>query len=128
MVMDEEIKRLIERKAMELAFRAVERKPAIKPQAVLSDEDVIRELKMIVKGERASEIIEGAYALYGKAAVEVFRRLVEMFRQGRVKEFWDHELYMLLENLGLRVPLKTRVRIVRHGREERIGENLTSQD
>ena len=129
MTVDEEVRRLIERKALEIASRSLERRvPMEVGGRVETDDDVVREVKLIVKGDRAREIVDGAYELYGRAAVEVFRRIIELYRQGRIRELWDYELYSLLERLGLRVPLRTRVRIVRHGREESIGERLSSQD
>lgn len=84
--------------------------------------DVVGELKRIVKGDRAAEIIDGAIRLYGDAAINVFSQILKLHKEGALGELTDADLYQILENLGLHVPIKTRIRIVRHGREERIGE------
>lgn len=62
--------------------------------------------------------------LYGDTAVQVFRQLAELYLSGRLGGLQDYELYQVLERLGgLHVPLRTRIRIVRHGREESIGSS-----
>ncbi|MFP3195943.1 MAG: DNA-binding protein [Caldivirga sp.] len=86
--------------------------------------DVVAEVKAMTKGERAGEIIDKAVKLYGEAALAVFRQLVKLHRDGALGELTDAELYNILENVGLHVPIETRVRIVRHGEERRIGEDL----
>ncbi len=87
----------------------------------LTNEEVIQLIRQITKGERAGEIIDNALQLYGDTAVQVFRQLVELYLSGRLGELQDSELYQILERVGLHVPLRTRIRIVRHGREENIG-------
>jgi len=86
--------------------------------------DVVAEVKAMTKGERAGEIIDKAVRLYGEAALTVFRQLIKLHRDGALGELTDAELYNILENVGLHVPIETRVRIVRHGQERRIGEEL----
>ncbi|MFP3074406.1 MAG: hypothetical protein RXR04_04870, partial [Caldivirga sp.] len=86
--------------------------------------DVVAEVKAMTKGERAGEIIDKAVKLYGEAALAVFRQLVKLHRDGALGELTDGELYNILENVGLHIPIETRVRIVRHGEERRIGEDL----
>ncbi|WP_054853935.1 hypothetical protein [Vulcanisaeta distributa] len=82
----------------------------------LTREEVIQLIRQITKGERAGEIIDNALQLYGDTAVQVFRQLVELHLGGKLGELQDYELYQILERVGLHVPLRTRVRIVRHGR------------
>ncbi|WP_291764431.1 DNA-binding protein [Caldivirga sp. UBA161] len=83
--------------------------------------DVVGEIKAMVKGERAGEIINKAIEIYGEAALSVFRQLIKLRRDGAISELTDGELYNILENVGLHVPIETKVRIVRHGKEEKIG-------
>jgi hypothetical protein len=35
----------------------------------------------------------------------------------------DHELYEILLRAGFKVPVKTEIKIVRHGREYKLGES-----
>ena len=121
-MVDDEIEKILAKKASQLYRAAIER--STKPARVV-EEDPVEAVKRIVKGERAREIIETALELYGDAAKNVFRQLVELFRSGQIGELHDYELYQILEQLGLDVPIKTRVRIVkRGGREESLGEAL----
>ncbi len=83
--------------------------------------DVVSEIKAMVKGERAEEIINKAVKIYGESALAVFRQLIKLRRDGAISELTDGELYNILENVGLHVPIETKIRIVRHGKEEKIG-------
>ncbi|WP_243677812.1 DNA-binding protein [Vulcanisaeta distributa] len=87
----------------------------------LTRDEIIQVIREITKGDRAGEIIDNALQLYGDTAVQVFKQLVELYLNGRLSELQDYELYQILERVGLHVPLRTRIRIVRHGREESIG-------
>lgn len=84
--------------------------------------NVVAEIKAITKGDRASEIVDRAVELYGEVALNVFRQIIKLHREGALRELTDGDLYNILERLGLHVPIKTRIRIVRHGEERRIGE------
>ena len=121
-MVDDEIEKILAKKASQLYRAAIER--STKPTRIV-EEDPVEAVKRIVKGERAREIIETALELYGDAAKTVFKRLVELHRSGQIGELHDYELYQILEQLGLHIPIKTRVRIVkRGGREESLGEAL----
>lgn len=121
-MVDEEVEKILARKASQLYRTAVER--SAKPVKT-SEEDPVEAVKKIVRGERADEIINTAVELYGNAAKSVFKRLLELYRNGQIGELHDYELYQILEQLGLHIPIKTRVRIVkRGGREESLDEAL----
>jgi len=53
----------------------------------------------------------------------LFKKLAELHLQGVIKELADYELYQMLLRLGMRVPVKTEIKIVRHGREYKLGES-----
>lgn len=92
--------------------------------------DVVEELKKIVRGDRANEIVERALELYGETARRAFSRLVDLYKRGSIGELSDHELYNYLKSLGLHVPIQTRVKIVRRGerKAEDLSESLRSED
>nr|KJR72182.1 MAG: DNA-binding protein [Vulcanisaeta sp. AZ3] len=117
--MDEERERIMRKMMMEMMRKAQAREEGKKP---LTRDDIISIIKRITKGDRAEEIINNALELYKDTALQVFKQLVELHLNGKLNELQDYELYQILERLGLHVPIKTRVRIVRHGREESIGD------
>lgn len=119
MGVDEERERIMRRMMMEMMRKAQAREEGKKP---LTRDDIISIIKRITKGDRAEEIINNALELYKDTALQVFKQLVELHLNGKLNELQDYELYQILERLGLHVPIKTRVRIVRHGREESIGD------
>ncbi|ABW01517.1 hypothetical protein [Caldivirga maquilingensis] len=112
---DPELELIRLRKLMNLMAQQPRKGPEEKPT------DVVSEVKAMVKGERAEEIINKAIEIYGEAALTVFRQLIKLRRDGAIGELTDGELYNILENVGLHVPIETKVRIVRHGKEEKIG-------
>ncbi|WP_238375059.1 DNA-binding protein [Vulcanisaeta thermophila] len=116
---DEERERILRRMMMEIMSKAAGK--SVERRRELTRNDVIAMIRQITKGERANEIINNALELYGDTAVEVFKQLVQLHMNGQLGELQDHELYQILERLGMHIPLKTRIRIVRHGREESIG-------
>ena len=121
---DKEIEKLLEKKAKETWSNILEQKyrEMVKPVKKISTEDIIKKMKEITKGERAEEIIDKAYTYYGDTAISIFKRIIQLHEKGVIRELYDYELYQILQKLGLRVPIETKVRIVRHGREYRIGE------
>ncbi|MEL9991084.1 MAG: DNA-binding protein [Thermoproteus sp.] len=117
--MSDDIDTIIKRKALEIAAKQMVKKQEEKP---LSKEDILKTVRSLLKGDRAEEILDTALELYGDSLIPLFRKIVELHRQGIIKELWDHELYRILTNAGFVIPLKTRLRIVRHGREYKLGE------
>ncbi|MGC8582442.1 MAG: DNA-binding protein [Thermoproteus sp.] len=119
--MSDEIDTIIKKKALEMAIRqAMSKKPEEKP---LTNDDVIRIVRGLLRGERAEEILKTSLELYGDSLMPLLRKIVDLHRQGVINELWDYELYRILTNAGFVIPLKTRLRIVRHGREYKIGED-----
>lgn len=119
--MTDEIDALLRKKALELAkMRVKESEPR---QKALTSEEAIQIVRKIVKGDRAGEIIDNALSLYGQQAVALFKKVAELHLQGVIKELADYELYQMLLRVGMRVPVKTEIKIVRHGREYKLGES-----
>mgnify|MGYP001772546961 CR=1 FL=1 len=117
----DEIDSILRKKALELAKAQL--RETVKPQQrILTDEEAIRIVRQITKGDRAEEIIDNALELYKPYVLPLFRKIAELHLQGVIKELADYELYQMLLRVGIRVPVKTEVRIVRHGREYKLGE------
>jgi len=116
----DEIDTLLRKKALELAKTSRREEPP--RQRVITGEEAVQIVRKITKGERAGEIIENALALYQQHAVALFKKIAELHLQGVIKELEDYELYQILLRAGMRVPVKTEVKIVRHGREYKLGE------
>jgi hypothetical protein len=121
--MTDDIDALLRRKALELAKTKFKETLPPPPRRQLTDEEVVKLLREITKGERAGEIIDNALALYKPYVMSLFRKIAELHQQGVVKELMDYELYEMLLRAGFKVPVKTEVKIVRHGREYKLGES-----
>ncbi len=119
--MDDDIESLIRKKALEIWSSSMKTKARREPA-----EDVVSAIKRIVRGCRAEEIVDKAVRYYGDVAVKVFKQIVDLHRSGAIGELWDYELYEVLKRLGLNVPIETKIVIKRGGREESIGEHITS--
>lgn len=91
----------------------------------LTDTEVIKYVKTIIEGSRGEEIVDKAVELYGTNVIKIFKEIVKLHMAGKISRLTDHELYNLLTRLGFKIPLKTSVRIVRHGREEDFRERLS---
>ncbi|MEM1598567.1 MAG: DNA-binding protein [Pyrobaculum sp.] len=116
----DDVDALIRKKALELAKSQL--KEATPPKKILTDEEVVKIIRQITKGDRAEEIIDNALSLFKPYVMPLFRKLAELHQQGVVKELADYELYQVLLRAGIKVPVKTEVKIVRHGREYKLGE------
>lgn len=120
--MSDDVDVLLRRKALEMLKSQTKNAPQ-PPKKYLSDEEAVEIVKKITKGERAAEIIENALSLYKPYATQLFKKIAELHLQGVIKELTDVELFEMLRRVGLKVPVKTEIKIVRHGREYKIGES-----
>ncbi len=120
--MSDDIDALLRRKALELVKTKL-KETAPPPRKQLTDEEVVQLVRSITKGERAAEIIDNALALYRPYIFTIFRKIAELHMQGIIKELMDYELYEILLRAGFKVPVKTEIKIVRHGREYKLGES-----
>lgn len=120
---DKEIDLLLKREALKLWAQKFE-KESRPIERDLRKEDVINLIKKIVEGDRTEEIVNTAIEYYGDVAIEVFKQIVQAYLKGKISKLSDVELYEILVRLGLRIPLKTRIKIVRHGEARDISEEL----
>ncbi len=118
---DPELEMLRLRKLMSLMNATPQR--VEKAKAQLTPGEVKERIIALVKGERTREIVENAIALYGDTAVAVLSKVLRLIEEGALSQLTDVDLYNILENVGLHVPLKTRIRVIRHGREVNLGED-----
>lgn len=119
--MSDDIDFILKRKALELAARQLSSSTK-REERPMTKEEIIAAVRGLLRGDRADEIFNTALELYGDSLTPLLKKIVELNKQGVIKELWDYELYKILTNAGYIVPLKSRVRIVRHGREYKFGE------
>ncbi len=124
---DKELQELLEKKALRAWQEVLARRLTVKPAAKREEgpQEILRKLKSIVEGSRAEEIIDKAIKYYGDEAIRVFKRIVELYEKGEIGKLTDYELYEILQRLGMKVPIETRIRIVRHGSEKSFSEALS---
>jgi len=124
---DKELQRLLEKKALqawqESLLRRREALSAVKKEE--SRQDIVRRIRSIVEGARADEIIDKAVRYYGDDAIRVFKKIIELYERGEISKLADYELYEILQRLGMKIPLETKIRIVRHGSEKSFSEVLS---
>ena len=121
---DKEVDLLLKKEALKLWFQKIEKSLTKSIEKELSKEEIINLIKKIVEGPRSEEIINIALELYGSTILEVFKKIVYAYLKGKIGKLSDVELYEILTQLGFKIPLKTRVKIVRRGEEKSIGEEL----
>jgi len=74
---------------------------------------------------RAWEVLEAARLQYPQAASVVEKALVKLIVDGRIKsKITGEELYGLFHRLGFRVRLKTRIRILEHGKLKSLEDKI----
>ena len=77
---------------------------------------------------RAWEVFNAAKAQYPQIARYVEAMLVRLIMEGKIKsKISGEELYWLFRRLGVRVRLKTSIRILEHGELKSLGEKLKEQ-
>lgn len=83
-----------------------------------------RSLRDVLVG-RAWEVLEAAKVQYPRVARVVERVLEEAVRSGRIRgPITGEELYTLFLNLGVRVRLRTTIRIMEHGKLKTLSEKI----
>jgi DNA-binding TFAR19-related protein (PDSD5 family) len=73
---------------------------------------------------RAWEVFNAAKAQYPQLAESLGDALVQLVSSGRIKRVSGEELYALLRKMGLRVRLKTTIRIKEHGKLKSLEEKM----
>jgi DNA-binding TFAR19-related protein (PDSD5 family) len=73
---------------------------------------------------RAWEVFNATRAQYPQVANKLSDVIVQLFSSGRIKQLSGQELYSLLRRMGLRVKLKTTIRIKEDGKVKSIEEKM----
>ena len=73
---------------------------------------------------RAWEVFNATQAQYPQVANRLRDVLVQLFSAGRIKKLSGQDLYSLLKKMGLRVKLKTTIRIKEDGKMKSIEEKM----
>ena len=77
---------------------------------------------------RAWEVFNAAKAQYPQIARYVEAMLVRLIMEGKIKsKISGEELYWFFRRLGVRVRLKTSIRILEHGELKSLGDKLKEQ-
>jgi len=80
-------------------------------------------LKRVFVG-RAWEVFNAAQAQYPEIAEKLRNVLVQLASSGKITQVSGQELYYLLRKMGLKVRLKTTIRIKEHGKLKSLSEKL----
>ena len=115
---DDELERLRRRRLSQLNNRFLTRKQEKKEQ--ISNIDLLN--KVFV--DRGWEVFRATQAQYPQVAKRLGDILVQLVSSGRLKQVSGPELYYLLRKMGLRVKLKTTIRISEHGKLKSIEEKM----
>jgi len=122
--LDKELEAIRQKKLMELK-RILKRKEQAKREEKREDPREI--LNRFFIG-RAWEVLNAAKAQYPQVARYVENTLVKLIMEGRIKnKISGEELYGLFRRLGVRVRLKTRIKILEHGRVKSLEEKIREQ-
>jgi len=124
---DHELERLRRQRLAQLSKRFLTKEEEKKEEG--NKQDV---LKKVFVG-RAWEVFNATQTQYPEIAEKLRNILVQLASSGKITQVCGQELYYLLRKMGLRVRLKTTIRIKEHGRlkslsEKLRGKNLSSCD
>ncbi len=114
---DIELERLRRRKLAQLSKYLVKREEKKESE---STEDLLN--KVFVG--RAWEVFKATQVQYPKVAKRLEAVLIQMISSGVIKRISGEELFHLIRKIGLRVRLKTRIRIKEHGKLKSLEEKM----
>ena len=115
---DSELERLRRRRLAHLGKRFLTKEREKKDEG--NKQDV---LKRVFVG-RAWEVFNATQAKYPEIAEKLRNILVQLASSGKITHVCGQELYYLLRKMGLRVRLKTTIRIKEHGKVKSIEEKM----
>ncbi len=107
---DDELERIRRRKLSQLRKRLLTRREEKK------ESGINRDLLNRVFVGRAWEVFNATQQQYPQAAKALGDALAQLVSSGKIEQVTGEELYSLLRKLGLRVKLKTRIRVKEHGK------------
>lgn len=114
---DRELETIRQRKLRELQKRLATK------QEETEEVDVDKVLNRIFKG-RAREVFTSASFQYPNIMNKIKDVLVKSTLSGKLSEVTGEQLYLFLRNLGLRVKLKTKIKIMDHGKQKLLTEKI----
>ena len=121
---DRELEAIRQKKLMKLKRLLQERE---KGKSEEKSEDPRRILNQFFVG-RAWEVLNAAKAQYPEVGRYIENTLVKLIMEGKIKsKISGEELYWLFRRLGIRVRLKTRIRILEHGKLKSLEEKIREQ-
>ncbi len=115
---DRELERLRRRRLAQLSKRFFAEKEEEKEEG--SKQDVLQNVFV----GRAWEVFSATQTQYPEIAEKLREALVQLVSSGRLTRLSGQELYYLLRKMGLRVRLKTTIRIKEHGKLKSLEEKL----
>jgi DNA-binding TFAR19-related protein (PDSD5 family) len=107
---DDELERIRRQKLAQLRKRLLTRREEKK------ESGINRDLLNRVFVGRAWEVFNATQQQYPQAAKALGDALAQLVSSGKIEKVTGGELYYLLRKLGLRVKLKTRIRVKEHGK------------
>jgi DNA-binding TFAR19-related protein (PDSD5 family) len=107
---DDELERISRQKLAQLRKRLLTRREEKK------ESGINRDLLNRVFVGRAWEVFNATQQQYPQAAKALGDALAQLVSSGKIEKVTGGELYYLLRKLGLRVKLKTRIRVKEHGK------------
>jgi len=120
-VSDRELEALRQKKLMELK-RLLQKREKEKTEEEKIDPKKILDKFFI---GRAWEVLNAAKAQHPQVARYVENMLVKLILEGRIRnKISGEELYGLFRRLGIRVRLKTRIKILEHGKLKSLEDKL----
>lgn len=125
---DSELELIRRKKLMEMKKRLEKGVDATKSKdEQKNDENKVLRRFLIGRGW---EVLEAARFQHPQAAKGIEKTLVKLISEGKIRnKISGQELYGLFHRLGLRVRLKTRIRVLEHGKlkdfEEKIKERIS---
>jgi len=123
-VSDRELEALRQKKLMELK-RILKKREEEKGREERVDPGKILDRFFI---GRAWEVLNAAKAQYPQVARYVESMLVKLIMEGKIRsKISGEELYGLFRRLGIRVRLKTHIKILEHGKVKSLEEKIREQ-
>jgi len=123
-VSDRELEALRQKKLMELK-KILQRREKEKSKEKREDPRKILDKFLI---GRAWEVLNAAKAQYPQVGRYVENMLVRLIMEGKIRnKISGEELYGLFRRLGIRVRLKTRIKILEHGKLKSLEDKIKEQ-
>lgn len=121
---DRELEALRQKKLMELK-RLLQKREKEKSEEKRVDPKEILDKFFI---GRAWEVLNAAKAQYPQVARYVENMLVKLIMEGKIRnKISGEELYGLFRRLGIRVRLRTRIKILEHGKLKSLEDKIREQ-